>query len=104
MPLMRRAVDILSPLPKAELLWASSRELLNVYHAEESGTHIITATPDILSKISTIGKDLTAYSLETVKMLYQDAVAAGFTLDGLAPGYGRPQVASTAGLVGRAAS
>jgi hypothetical protein len=78
--------------------------LLNVYHAEESGTHIITATPDILSKISTIGKDLTAYSLETVKMLYQDAVAAGFTLDGLAPGYGRPAVASAPSLAGRAAS
>ncbi len=103
-PLMRRAVHILSPLPKAELLWASSRELLNVYHAEESGTHIITATPDILSKISTIGKDLAAYSLETVKMLYQDAVAAGFTLDGLVPAYGRAGVASVAGLVGRAAS
>ncbi len=89
-PMMRRAVEILSPLPKAELLWASSRELLNLYHAEESGTHIITATPDILSKISSIGRDLTAYSLETVKMLYNDAVAAGFTLDGLAPMYAKP--------------
>jgi transaldolase len=93
-PLMRRAVEILRPLPKTELLWASSRELLNVYHAEESGTHIITATPDILSKITTIGKDLTAYSLETVKMLYNDAIAAGFTLDSLAPGYGRPAAAA----------
>ncbi len=101
-PVMRRAVEILAPLPKAELLWASSRELLNVYHAEESGTHIITATPDILSKISTIGKDLTAYSLETVKMLYHDAVAAGFTLDGLAPMYGRPAAAQ--GSLARAAS
>ena len=88
-PLMRRAVEILKPLPQAELLWASSRELLNVYHAEESGTHIITATPDILSKISTIGKDLTTYSLETVRMLYNDAVAAGFTLDGIAPAAGQ---------------
>ncbi len=79
-PLMRRAVDVLSERPRAELLWASSRELLNIFHAEESGTHIITATPDILSKLSLLGKDLTAFSLETVRMLYNDAVQAGFSL------------------------
>ena len=103
-PLMRRAVKILSPLPKAELLWASSRELLNVYHAEESGTHIITATPDILSKMSAIGKDLTDYSLETVRMLYNDAVAAGFTLDGVTQGQSRSAAASTYNLPIRIAS
>jgi transaldolase len=103
-PVMRRAVETLKPLPKAELLWASSRELLNVFHAEESGTHIITATPDILSKISMIGRDLTAYSLETVRMLYNDAMAAGFTLDVMAPGYGRQAPASVRDLRGQAVS
>jgi transaldolase len=80
-PLMRRAVELLASRPKAELLWASSRELLNIFHAEESGTHIITATPDILGKLSLLGKDLTTFSLETVKMLYNDAMAAGYSLD-----------------------
>ena len=84
-PMMRRAVDILSERPLAELLWASSRELLNIFHAEESGTHIITATPDILNKLSLLGKDLSAFSLETVRMLYSDAVAAGFSLGDRAP-------------------
>ena len=93
-PLMRRAVELLRPRPLAELLWASSRELLNIYHAEESGTHIITATPDILSKINLIGKDLTAFSLDTVKMLYQDAVTAGFTLDLPPAAYRRPAAAA----------
>ncbi len=79
-PMMKRAVEILADRPLAELLWASSRELLNVFHAEESGTHIITATPDILSKLNLLGKDLTAFSLETVRMLYTDAVSAGFSL------------------------
>jgi transaldolase len=103
-PVMRQAVEILKPLPKAELLWASSRELLNVFHAEQSGTHIITATPDILSKISMIGRDLTAYSLETVRMLYDDAVAAGFTLDAPSPRFGRPAPASIRDMSGRAVS
>jgi transaldolase len=93
-PMMRRAVEILAARPKAELLWASSRELLNIYHAEESGTHIITATPDILLKLSLVGKDLAAYSLDTVKMLYTDALLAGFTLDEVpAPYRAAPAVA-----------
>ncbi len=79
-PMMRRAVDILSERPLAELLWASSRELLNIFHAEESGTHIITATPEILSKLNLLGKDLTQFSLETVRMLYNDAVQANFSI------------------------
>ncbi len=94
-PVMRAAAGILRTLPNAELLWASSRELLNIFHAEASGTHIITATPDILSKMSLIGKDLNAFSLETVKMLYSDAVAAGFTLDRVPTIY-RPLAASQA--------
>jgi transaldolase len=62
------------------LLWASPRELLNVFHAEQCGCHIITATPDILAKLALVGKDLRQYSLETVKMFHNDAVAAGFKL------------------------
>ena len=80
-PLMRRAVEALATRPKAELLWASSRELLNIFHAEQPGTHIITATPDILGKLPLLGKDLNAFSLETVRMLYQDAMRAGYSLD-----------------------
>ena len=84
-PMMRRAVEIMAERPEAELLWASSRELLNVFHAEESGTHIITATLDILSKLSLLGKDLTTFSLETVRMLYADAVGAGYSIADRAP-------------------
>ncbi len=86
-PLMRQAAAMVHTLPKAELLWASSRELMNVYHAQEADVDIITATPDILAKMSLYGRNLTEYSLDTVKMLYNDAVAAGFTLDILPPMY-----------------
>jgi transaldolase len=79
-PMMRKAVEILKKLPKAELLWASPREVLNVIQAEECGCHIITATPDIIAKVPLFGKDLKQYSLETVKMFYEDARAAGFKL------------------------
>ena len=66
--------------PKAELLWASPRELLNVFHAQEAGCHIITATPDILAKLALLGKDLAQYSLETVRMFHRDAVESGFSI------------------------
>jgi len=79
-PVMREAAAILKPLAKAELLWASPREVLNVVQADQCGCHIITATPDILAKLSLFGKDLAAYSLETVKMFHDDARAAGFRL------------------------
>lgn len=79
-PLMSKSVAILKHLPRAELLWASPREVLNVVQAEECGCHIITATPDIVAKIVMLGKDLRQYSLETVKMFYEDARAAGFKL------------------------
>jgi transaldolase len=82
MPLMSQAAGILSSRPQSELLWASPRELLNVFHADASGCHIITATPDILAKLSLVGKDLRDYSLDTVKMFYNDAKAAGYRLDG----------------------
>ena len=80
-PVMRRAASLLARRPRAELLWASTREVLNLFHAEEAGAHIITATPDILSKLPLLGKNLTVFSLETVRMLRQDAVQAGYVLD-----------------------
>lgn len=66
--------------PKIELLWASPREVFNVLEAQRAGCHIITATPDVLSKLSNFGKDLGDFSLETVQMFYRDATAAGFKL------------------------
>jgi transaldolase len=77
---MADAVRILSKRLKAELLWASPRELLNILQADDCGCHIITATPDVLTKLSLVGKDLGAYSLETVKMFHNDAKAAGYKL------------------------
>jgi transaldolase len=79
-PLMAEAVKVLQPNPKAELIWASPRELLNIFHADEIGCHIITVTNDILKKLHLIGLDLDEYSLDTVKMFYNDAKAAGFEL------------------------
>ena len=79
-PVMVEAVRRLSSLPKAELLWASPREVLNIAQAEACGCHIITATPDVLAKLPLFGKDLHQYSLETVKMFHDDARAAGFKI------------------------
>jgi transaldolase len=80
MPIMKKAVDIMKARPRSELIWASPRELLNVFQADAVGCHIITATNDILKKLSLVGKDLGKYSLETVEMFYKDAKAAGFTV------------------------
>ncbi|MEQ9111070.1 MAG: transaldolase [Rhodospirillaceae bacterium] len=71
----------LQHLPKAELLWASPRELLNVFQADAMGCQIITVTNDVLKKLSLVGKDLDDYSLETVKMFRSDAVAAGYSIN-----------------------
>lgn len=79
-PMMAEALEILRPLPKAELLWASPRELLNIIQADQIGCQIITVTNDVLKKLPLIGKDLTEYSLETVKMFYDDASRAGYSL------------------------
>ena len=79
-PIMQESLKVLQSRPKAELLWASPRELLNVFQADEIGVHIITATPDILAKLALVGKDLTEYSLDTVKMFHRDAAAAGFSI------------------------
>ncbi|HEX4553029.1 MAG TPA: transaldolase [Xanthobacteraceae bacterium] len=79
-PMMAEAAKMLAHLPRAELLWASPREVLNVVQADACGCHIITATPDIIAKIPGLGKDLGKFSLETVKMFHDDARAAGFKL------------------------
>lgn len=78
--LMKEAVQIMSPYTTQELIWASPRELLNIFHADEIGCHIITVTHDILKKLALVGKDLDEYSLDTVKMFYSDAEKAGFQL------------------------
>ncbi|MEM9138493.1 MAG: transaldolase [Pseudomonadota bacterium] len=80
MPHMAECLTILGDRPKAELLWASPRELLNVFQADAVGCHIITATNDILKKLALVGKDLTEYSRETVAMFRGDAVAAGYSI------------------------
>lgn len=79
-PLMTAAVEMLKIAPGAELIWASPRELLNIFQADAIGCHIITVTHDILKKLSNVGRDLEDYSLDTVKMFYTDAKAAGFKL------------------------
>ncbi len=79
-PLMAAAVELLRPYPNVELIWASPRELLNIFQADAIGCHIVTATHDILSKLHLVGKSLHAYSLDTVKMFYEDAQKAGYTL------------------------
>ncbi len=80
MPLMAAAVELLALKPKSELIWASPRELLNIFHADQIGCHVITVTNDILKKLELVGKDLDDYSLDTVKMFRSDAVAANFRL------------------------
>lgn len=79
-PVMTRYVEWLAPLPKAQLLWASPREVLNIVQAADCGCDIITVTPDLLRKLDLIGKDLTTFSLETVRMFYDDALSAGLEI------------------------
>ena len=79
-PMMKEAVSKLKLKPKAELIWASPRELLNIFQADEIGCHVITVTHDILKKLNLVGYDLEDYSLDTVKMFYNDAVVAGYKL------------------------
>jgi transaldolase len=80
LPLMTQAVELIRPNAAAELIWASPRELLNIFQADEIGCHVITVTSDILKKLSLVGYSLEDYSLDTVKMFYSDAVAAGYKL------------------------
>jgi transaldolase len=79
-PVMQSCLRALTERPKAELLWASPRELLNIFQADEIGCHIITVSHDVLAKLSLVGKDLDEYSLDTVKMFYRDATVAGFQI------------------------
>lgn len=80
LPLMAEAVRIMARAPTAELIWASPRELLNIFHADSIGCHIITVTSDILKKLTTVGKSLEDYSLDTVRMFYEDATQAKFAV------------------------
>jgi len=80
MPIMARAVAIMAQAPRSELIWASPREILNLIQANEVGCHIITITHDLLRKLDGLGKSLEQFSLETVRMFHDDALAAGFEL------------------------
>ncbi|HEX5000048.1 MAG TPA: transaldolase [Terriglobia bacterium] len=79
-PMMAAAMTVIAPYGNIELLWASPRELLNIFQADEVGCHIITATDSVLSKLQAVGKDLREFSLETVKMFHTDATRSNFTL------------------------
>lgn len=79
-PIMQEAVRLLGRVPALELIWASPRELLNIFHADSIGCQVITVTADVLAKTALIGKDLGEYSLETVRMFRNDALKSGFRL------------------------
>jgi transaldolase len=79
-PIIRKSLDILSDYQRCEVIWASPRELLNIVQADDIGCHIITATSDILNKLSQWHRDLSEFSLETVQMFYDDAKRSGFSL------------------------
>jgi len=79
-PHMKHSLEILSSKPLAQLLWASPRELLNIFQANEIGCHVITATNDLLNKLNLVGKNLDEYSLDTVKMFFNDAKKAGYNV------------------------
>ncbi len=80
LPVMFNAVDIMKKNPSSELIWASTRELYNIYQADQVGCHIITVTNDLINKMHLFGHDLNEFSLETVKMFYGDALAAGYKI------------------------
>lgn len=79
-PHMKRCLEVLAERPRAELLWASPRELLNIFQADAIGCDIITVTRDLLAKLALVGKDLDEYSLDTVRMFHRDATAAGYAI------------------------
>ena len=80
LPIMKKAVEMLAPYPHLELIWASPREVLNIFQADSIGCGIITVTNDLLKKLPSVGKDLDLFSLDTVKMFYNDAAKAGYEL------------------------
>ena len=77
---MRESLEVMSASENHELIWASPRELLNVFQADSIKCHVITATNDILKKLENVAKDLSVFSLETVQMFYSDARQAGYVL------------------------
>jgi transaldolase len=79
-PMVEQAVAAIADRPAQELIWASPREVLNVVQADRAGCHIITVTHDLLAKLNLLGKDLTEFSLDTVRMFHRDAVDAGYSL------------------------
>jgi transaldolase len=79
-PIMSAAIEMMKPFPNQELIWASPRELLNIFQANDIGCHIITVTHDVLKKLELVGKELSQYSLETVRMFHTDAAHAGYSL------------------------
>jgi transaldolase len=79
-PIMQQAIEILAPYPHLELIWASPREILNVVQASEIGCHVITVTHELLKKLSCLGRDLDAVSLDTVQMFHRDAELSGYSL------------------------
>jgi len=79
-PVMSRSIEILKSKRLAEVLWASPREVLNIFQADEVGCHIITVTPDLIKKLDSAGKSLEDFSLETVKMFFGDALSAGYSI------------------------
>jgi transaldolase len=80
-PIMKDSLAAMAAAaPQAELIWASPRELLNIFQADQIGCHVITVTHDVLSKLSIVGRDLADYSLDTVKMFFDDGKAAGYRL------------------------
>jgi transaldolase len=80
LPTIRQSLELLAAAPNVELIWASPRELLNIFQADELGCHIITVTKDLLQKLPLVGKNLDDFSLETVRMFFQDAQKAGLAL------------------------
>jgi len=80
-PVMRRYVEWLASVPRAEVLWASPREVLNIVQAEDCGCDIITVTPELLRKVESLGKDLNQFSLETVRMFHEDALSSEFQIE-----------------------
>jgi transaldolase len=80
LPILERSLEIMSENPLAELIWASPREVLNIFQADQIGCHIITVTSEILAKTQIVGKDLLQYSRETVEMFRKDAIACNFKI------------------------
>ena len=80
LPIMKECLEIIKPYKNVEMIWASPRELLNVFQADEIGCHIITVTSDIIKKFASVGKNLDQFSLETVQMFYRDAVSSAYSL------------------------